>query len=154
MGPLARRRKPLPAGLCHAGPAIRLVQSRQGVPAARYGRDSKTVRPVRFQRLDLEQKRGRGLVPGSTRTADRVMNSHCKTEPTDPLHYVPLDVSKRRLDYGLEPGQTAAVANTREGIATLIKHLEGHPQARVVCESSGGYERALLAALGTAKIAV
>jgi transposase len=82
------------------------------------------------------------------------MNSHCKTESTDPLHYVPLDVSKRRLDYGLEPGRTAAVANTREGIATLIRRLESYPQARVVCESSGGYERALLAALGEAKIGV
>jgi transposase len=83
------------------------------------------------------------------------MNSHYKTESTDPkMRYVPLDVSKRRLDYGLEPGRTAAVANTREGIAALIKRLEDYPQARVVCEASGGYERALLAALGAAKIAV
>ena len=82
------------------------------------------------------------------------MNSHHKTESTEPVRYVPLDVSKRRLDYGLVSGRTAAVANTREGIATLIKRLEDYPQARVVCESTGGYERALLAALGQAKIAV
>lgn len=82
------------------------------------------------------------------------MNSHCKTESTNPVEYVPLDVSKRRLDYGLVPGRTAAVANTCEGIATLIKRLEGYPQARVVCESTGGYERPLLAALAQANIAV
>ncbi len=82
------------------------------------------------------------------------MNSHCKTESTHPVKYVPLDVSKRRLDYGLEPGRTAAVANTCEGIATLIKRLEGCPQARVICESTGGYERPLLAALAQANIAV
>ena len=82
------------------------------------------------------------------------MNSHHKTESTEPVRYVPLDVSKHRLDYGLEPGRTAAVANTREGIATLIKRLEACPRARVVCEATGGYERALLAALGQAKIAV
>ncbi len=82
------------------------------------------------------------------------MNSHRKTESTDPVRYVPLDVSKRRLDYGLEPGRTAAVANTREGIATLIERLAPYPQARVVCEATGGYERALLSALGAAKIEV
>ena len=82
------------------------------------------------------------------------MNSHCKTESTTPVRYVPLDVSKRRLDYGLEPNRPAAVANTCEGIAALIKQLEGYPQARVICESTGGYERPLLAALAQANIAV
>jgi transposase len=82
------------------------------------------------------------------------MNSHYKTEPTNPVKYVPLDVSKRRLDYGLEPGRSLAVANTAEGIATLIKRLEGCPHARVVCESTGGYERTLLAALAQANVPV
>ncbi len=82
------------------------------------------------------------------------MNSHYKTESTNPVRYVPLDVSKRRLDYGLEPGRSAAVANTEEGIAVLIGRLADYPQARVVCESTGGYERALLVALGQANIAV
>jgi len=82
------------------------------------------------------------------------MNSHNKTESTNPVRYVPLDVSKRRLDYGVEPGRSLAVANTQEGIATLIRRLEGYPQARVVCESTGGYERALLVALAQAHIPV
>lgn len=82
------------------------------------------------------------------------MNSHRKTESTAPVRYVPLDVSKRRLDYGLESGRPAAVANTREGIATLIQQLAHTPQVRVVCEATGGYERGLLTALGAAGIAV
>jgi len=70
------------------------------------------------------------------------------------VRYVPLDVSKRRLDYGLESGRTAAVTNTPEGIATLIKQLADCPNARIVCEASGGYERALLVALHAAQIPV
>ena len=71
------------------------------------------------------------------------MNSHRKTESTNPVRYVPLDVSKRRLDYGLTPERTAAVTNTREGIATLIEQLAGHSDVHVVCEATGGYERAV-----------
>ena len=82
------------------------------------------------------------------------MNSHRKTESTNPVRYVPLDVSKRRLDYGLTPERTAAVTNTREGIATLIEQLAGHSDVHVVCEATGGYERALLVALGDARIPV
>jgi len=82
------------------------------------------------------------------------MNSHRKTESTDPVRYVPLDVSKRRLDYGLEPGRTTAVANTPEGIATLIQQLAATPHSRVVCEATGGYERELLAALASARLPV
>lgn len=83
------------------------------------------------------------------------MNSHHKTEWTEPaVEYVPLDVSKARLDYGLPPDGPAAVANTQQGIALLIKQLAQHPQARVVCESTGGYERRLLTALWNARIEV
>jgi transposase len=83
------------------------------------------------------------------------MNSHHKTELTEPaVQYVPLDVSKGRLDYGLTPDHPAAVANTPEGIARLIRQLAQHPHARVICESTGGYERPLLEALWAAKIAV
>ena len=78
------------------------------------------------------------------------MNSHHKTESTEPVRYVPLDVSKRRLDYGWEPGRSAAVANTTEGIALLLQRLAGCPHARVVCESTGGYERTLLRAFAQA----
>src|ERR1700690_2836283 len=83
------------------------------------------------------------------------MNSHHKTESTEPaVQYVPLDVSKGRLDYGLTPDRPGAVDNTQGGIAKLIQQLARHPQARVVCESTGGYERRLLAALWGARIEV
>jgi len=83
------------------------------------------------------------------------MNSHHKTEWTEPaVQYVPMDVSKARLDYGLRPDDPAAVANTRQGIAALLKQLADYPQARVICESTGGYERPLLEALWAAKIEV
>lgn len=83
------------------------------------------------------------------------MNSHRKTEGTTPaVQYVALDVSKGRLDYRLPPHEPGAVANSPEGIATLIAQLQPYPQARVVCESTGGYEQALLAALWAHHVSV
>lgn len=80
------------------------------------------------------------------------MNSHRKTERTEPARYVGLDVSKARLDYGMETGALAAVPNTSAGIAALIVHLRQWPGVHVVCEATGGYERKLLAALQTAAV--
>lgn len=81
------------------------------------------------------------------------MNSHHKTEWTEPaVQYVGLDVSKARLDYAIAAGRPAAVPNNEAGIAALITELKTVPGARVVCESTGGYERALLAALWAARV--
>lgn len=80
------------------------------------------------------------------------MNSHHKTERTEPVHYVGLDVSKARLDYTREQGRPAAVPNTDAGIATLIAELRQQPGTRVVCEATGGYERKLLTALWAAQL--
>lgn len=80
------------------------------------------------------------------------MSSHHKTERTEPVCYVGLDVSKARLDYTRESGRPAAVPNTTAGIATLIAELRGRPGARVVCEATGGYERKLLSALWSAQL--
>src|SRR5688572_16366648 len=81
------------------------------------------------------------------------MNSHCKTEWTEPVCYVGLDVSKARLDYGREEGPVSAVANDTTGIAKLVTELKQLPGVRVVCEATGEYERALLAALQAAQVA-
>ncbi len=81
------------------------------------------------------------------------MNSHCKTEWTEPVCYVGLDVSKARLDYGTEEGPVSAVGNNATGIAKLVTELKQRPGVRVVCEATGGYERALLAALQAAQVA-
>ena len=82
------------------------------------------------------------------------MNSHHKTELTEPVRYVGLDVSKARLDYVIEAGPKATVPNTAEGIATLLQRLREVPGVRVVGEATGGYERALLAALWQEQIGV
>lgn len=80
------------------------------------------------------------------------MNSNHKTEWTEPaVQYVGLDVSKARLDYAIA-GRPAAVPNNAAGIAALITELKQVPGARVVCESTGGYERKLLAALWAAQV--
>lgn len=81
------------------------------------------------------------------------MNSHCKTEWTEPeVQYVGLDVSKARLDYAMGQGRAESVPNTAAGIAALVGRLKQVPGVRVVCESTGGYERALLAGLAAAQV--
>ncbi|MCC5024549.1 MAG: transposase [Candidatus Synoicihabitans palmerolidicus] len=44
--------------------------------------------------------------------------------------------------------------NTHRGHRALIKHLQSLPNARVVCKATGGYERAIVAALLLAQIQV
>jgi transposase len=82
------------------------------------------------------------------------MNSHHKTEWTEPVRYVGLDVSKARLEYVIEAGPKATVPNTAQGIATLVQRLREVPGVRVVCEATGGYERALLEAMWREQIEV
>jgi transposase len=76
-------------------------------------------------------------------------------ESTKPeVTYVGLDVSKDRLDYTLDGVTAASVPNTAAGHARLLRHLRRVPAARVVCEASGGYERAVVAHLLPAGIEV
>lgn len=84
------------------------------------------------------------------------MSSHCKMESTIPetTTYAGVDVSKDRLDYALPDASLGEVANTAAGHGKLIAMLRKFRSARVVCESTGGYERALVAALLAAGIEV
>ena len=77
-----------------------------------------------------------------------------KTKAQSPV-YAGVDISKDRLDVSL-PGQGPShYANSASGIGQLVKVLAGRTEpVRVICEPSGGYERALLEALWAAKIAV
>ena len=68
--------------------------------------------------------------------------------------YVGVDVAKDRLDYTLDGRTAAKVANTVEGHAQLLEVLRKVPRVRVVCEASGGYERAFVAYLLLAGIEV
>jgi transposase len=68
--------------------------------------------------------------------------------------YVGLDISKDRLDYALSEQQVELCANDPQGHKALIGRLRGLRAPRVVCEASGGYEHAVVAALLEAGIEV
>lgn len=75
------------------------------------------------------------------------------TTPTEAT-YVGLDVAKDRLDYTVDGSRCAHVPNTAEGHARLLATLQPLRGARVICEATGGYERAIVAALLVAKVEV
>jgi transposase len=71
------------------------------------------------------------------------------------VSYVGLDVSKDRLDYTVDGQRCHHVPNTEIGLRKLTAELSRLDRpARVVCEATGGYERAAVAALFTAKLEV
>lgn len=78
-------------------------------------------------------------------------SSHRKEECTMPAKanatYVGLDISKARLEYTLDEQRTTSVENDTAGHQKLIRWLKTRPNVRVVCEATGGYERAVIAAL-------
>lgn len=76
------------------------------------------------------------------------------TTPMNQATYVGMDIAKDRLDYTVDGTHCHHVDNTTKGHQTLIKVLREVPHARVVCEATGGYERAVVAALLLADIAV
>jgi len=71
------------------------------------------------------------------------------------ITYVGLDVSKDRLDYTVDGQSCGHVPNTESGLRKLSAELSAiTPPARVVCEATGGYERAALSALLLAGVEV
>lgn len=71
------------------------------------------------------------------------------------ITYVGLDVSKDRLDYTVDGNRCHHVPNTEIGLRKLTDDLSRlDSPARVVCEATGGYERAALGALLMAKLEV
>lgn len=68
--------------------------------------------------------------------------------------YVGLDISKARLDYTLDEKRTTHVSNEARGQQQFIAWLKRQSHPRVVCEATGGYERAVVAALLAAGIEV
>ena len=67
--------------------------------------------------------------------------------------YVGIDVSKATLDVAIEPGHEQwQVANDERGIQQLVEHLGQLRPERIVLEATGGYELAVLAALGCANL--
>lgn len=76
------------------------------------------------------------------------------TNPVPTATYVGLDVSKDRLDYTVDDTRCDHVPNTESGHERLLATLRRVKGVRVICESTGGYERALVAKLLQAKIEV
>jgi transposase len=66
-----------------------------------------------------------------------------------------IDVAKATLDLALRPTDTRQqLANDDAGIQALVAQLTTLQPALVVCEATGGYEAALVAALGTVGLPV
>jgi len=71
------------------------------------------------------------------------------------VDYVGIDVSKSRLDIALgEDGEVWHVRNDGEGFETLVKKLEEIEPKMIVIESTGGYERPAMYAMGNAGLPV
>lgn len=74
---------------------------------------------------------------------------------TDQPVVVGIDVAKAHLDVAVVPsGEQWQVPNTAAGHAALVPQLQARAPQRIVCEASGGYERALVAALSAADLPV
>ena len=59
--------------------------------------------------------------------------------------YVGVDVSKDFLDIAFNPlGKHFRVKNTLSGLEDFLKHLSDYKVVRIACESSGGYEKAMI----------
>ena len=68
---------------------------------------------------------------------------------------VGIDVAKAQLDVAVQPtGTTWTVARARGGLRRLPGQLEARRPTRIVLEASGGYERAVVAALSAAGLPV
>ena len=67
---------------------------------------------------------------------------------------VGVDVGKASLDVSVSEGSVVRFDNTKVDITRLLKYLESHNATLVVCEATGGYERALVSRLRKADVAV
>jgi transposase len=75
--------------------------------------------------------------------------------PNVKKHFVGIDVSKETLDVAvLGKKSVEQFANTKKGIARLVRHLKQVPLRLIVVEATGGYEEALVLALFEAGLPV
>jgi len=73
----------------------------------------------------------------------------------DPRCFVGIDVAKATLDIAVRPtGETWQVANEDRVFPDLVARLRTLAPTRIVLEATGGYEHAVVAALGTAGLPV
>jgi transposase len=68
---------------------------------------------------------------------------------------VGIDVANAQLEIALRPtGERWAVANDATGMAALVARLQAVPPTLIVLEATGGYQRAVVAALAAARLPV
>jgi transposase len=71
------------------------------------------------------------------------------------MSFIGIDVAKAQLEFACRPsGETGGVPNEERGIAELVARCRTLAPMLVVCEATGGYEAALVAALATAGLPV
>ena len=69
--------------------------------------------------------------------------------------FVGMDVAKAHLDIALRPtGERWALAHDDSGIAALVERLQAVQPHLIVLEATGGYQRAVVAALAAAGLPV
>src|SRR2546427_12648906 len=69
--------------------------------------------------------------------------------------FVGIDVAKATLDVALRPsGEQWSVSNDEAGIAALVDRLRPLRPTLLVCEATGGFERAAIAMLAAAGLPV
>jgi transposase len=72
-----------------------------------------------------------------------------------PQCFVGIDVAKAQLDIAVRPtGDRWTVPNDEAGIASLVAQLQAVPPTLIVLEATGGYQRAVVAALAAAGLPV
>jgi transposase len=72
-----------------------------------------------------------------------------------PQLFVGMDVAKAQLDIALRPtGERWAVTNDETGIGTLVVQLQALQPTLIVLEATGGYHRAVVAALAAAVLPI
>lgn len=71
------------------------------------------------------------------------------------MSFIGIDVAKAQLEFACRPaGETGRVPNDGSGVAELLAHCRALAPTLIVCEATGGYEAALVAALATAQLPV
>jgi transposase len=71
------------------------------------------------------------------------------------MSFIGIDVAKAQLEFACRPtDETGAVPNDQDGIGALVTRCQALTPTLVVCEATGGYETALVAALATAGLPV
>ena len=74
---------------------------------------------------------------------------------SEPQLFVGIDVAKAQLDIALRPtGERWAVPNDDTSIAALVTQLEVAHPTLIVLEATGGFQRAVVAALAAAGLPV